>query len=235
MPEDPYAEAGDADKVPWDEHRWERFLQESDRRTEKFGQLLERYQDHPDRDAIIAREMGWDSEDSDDDEELEDWQKEQLADSAGSAPRSEASEVDDQIDEAEFQEYLAAEERRPKDPLFLEAQEYTHQLLKLVDQAKEDPAHRSINDALVGGAMICAAKLTILSRGTRPEIGMVIAYAKRALKGLTDSLGAIEPARAAGILSPAQASLVQAAAFQVRSGIIQRMGDLRAEFRREHG
>ena len=43
----------------WDEYRWEEFFRESDKRTEKYSQLLDKYMDHPDRDRIIAEEMGW--------------------------------------------------------------------------------------------------------------------------------------------------------------------------------
>src|SRR6266852_6677344 len=43
----------------WDEYDWERFLQQQDQKTEKYMVLLERYIDHPQRDEIIAREMGW--------------------------------------------------------------------------------------------------------------------------------------------------------------------------------
>src|ERR1051325_10332588 len=43
----------------WDEYDWERFLQEQDRKTEKYMQLVETYLDDPQRDEIIAREMGW--------------------------------------------------------------------------------------------------------------------------------------------------------------------------------
>src|SRR3954471_2233465 len=43
----------------WDEYDWERFLQQQDRKTEKYMELLERYIDDPNRDQIIAREMGW--------------------------------------------------------------------------------------------------------------------------------------------------------------------------------
>jgi len=44
----------------WDEFRWEEFMKESDKRSEKYAELLQKYLDHPDRDIIIAREMGWD-------------------------------------------------------------------------------------------------------------------------------------------------------------------------------
>jgi hypothetical protein len=43
----------------WDEFRCEQLLRESDARTEKYGKLLEKYMDHPDREGIVAREMGW--------------------------------------------------------------------------------------------------------------------------------------------------------------------------------
>src|SRR3954468_23262601 len=43
----------------WDEYDWERFLQQQDHKTEKYMELLETYLDHPQRDQIIAQEMGW--------------------------------------------------------------------------------------------------------------------------------------------------------------------------------
>jgi hypothetical protein len=52
------AEPDEPDKI-WDEYDWERFLQQQDRKTEKYMELLERYIDDPNRDQIIAREMGW--------------------------------------------------------------------------------------------------------------------------------------------------------------------------------
>jgi hypothetical protein len=43
----------------WDEFDYEKFMRECDARTDKFGELLDKYRDHPDRDRIIAKEMGW--------------------------------------------------------------------------------------------------------------------------------------------------------------------------------
>src|SRR5438874_3906841 len=43
----------------WDEYDWERFLQQQDQKTEKYMELLEKYIDDPQRDEIVAREMGW--------------------------------------------------------------------------------------------------------------------------------------------------------------------------------
>src|SRR5947199_5752478 len=52
------AEPDEPDNI-WDEYDWERFLQQQDRKTEKYMELLEKYIDEPNRDQIIAREMGW--------------------------------------------------------------------------------------------------------------------------------------------------------------------------------
>src|SRR5438105_1958284 len=43
----------------WDEFDYEKLMRESDARTDKYSELLDKYQDHPDRDRIIAKEMGW--------------------------------------------------------------------------------------------------------------------------------------------------------------------------------
>jgi hypothetical protein len=49
------------DERPWDEARWEEEFKRSDARAERFGELLETFADDPDRDEIVAREMGWDA------------------------------------------------------------------------------------------------------------------------------------------------------------------------------
>lgn len=48
---------------PWTEDQWEAFMKRGDARSAKFGELLETLRDDPDRDATIAREMGWDDDD----------------------------------------------------------------------------------------------------------------------------------------------------------------------------
>src|SRR5919204_1760582 len=49
---------GEPERV-WDEYQWERFLQQQEDKAEKYMRLLEEYLDDPQRDEIIAREMGW--------------------------------------------------------------------------------------------------------------------------------------------------------------------------------
>src|SRR5205814_5060091 len=49
---------GEPERV-WDEYEWERFLQQQEGKAERYMRLLEEYLDDPQRDEIIAREMGW--------------------------------------------------------------------------------------------------------------------------------------------------------------------------------
>src|SRR5687768_8600019 len=85
------ADESQPEKV-WDEYDWERFLQQQDRKTEKYMELLERYIDDPNRDQIIAREMGW--------EHLLDKEGQEWADSVDSQFAEEiAAQSDDEEDE----------------------------------------------------------------------------------------------------------------------------------------
>jgi hypothetical protein len=44
---------------PWTEEEWLEDMKRNDARADRFGELLETFMDHPDRDQIVAREMGW--------------------------------------------------------------------------------------------------------------------------------------------------------------------------------
>src|SRR6266705_4482334 len=48
------------DNEIWDEFKWEDFMKEQDKKVDHYMELFYRYRDDPNRDQIIAREMGWD-------------------------------------------------------------------------------------------------------------------------------------------------------------------------------
>ena len=56
-------------EVEWDEHDYEKFLKESDARTDKYMELQEKYGDSDEAEEKIAKEMGWLSEDEDENED----------------------------------------------------------------------------------------------------------------------------------------------------------------------
>ena len=207
----------------WDEYEWERFLQEQERRTEKYMGLIEKYMDHPDRDQIIAREMGWQIGNADDSREWED-------------------EV-----EASFEEAVSGETEEPeergregfgfeKHPLYREAVAFNAELDEMFANAgqalREHPALISLRD----GTMLAAAKLAgALNDDDIDELGMSIAYLKRGLRALTAALDAALQLQECAMIDPTQFELLRSRIFSIRDGIVTAMGDYRSEFRRRHG
>lgn len=59
----------DYEKDDWDEFDYERFMRESDARTDKYMELLEKYGDSEESQETIAREMGWIDKNSVEEEE----------------------------------------------------------------------------------------------------------------------------------------------------------------------
>jgi|SRR5688500_1101241 len=79
----------DEDEKPWSEEEWLADMKRNDARADRFGELLETLRDHPDRDARVAREMGWD--------QLAD----RLDEQRGAVPPFEPSDEPDESDEDE--------------------------------------------------------------------------------------------------------------------------------------
>jgi hypothetical protein len=83
---------------------------------------------------------------------------------------------------------------------------------------------------------LASAKLAAaLSGDDVDEIGMTIAYLKRALKAITTSMNAAAQLLSEKLLNGTQHSVLQQRLFQVRDGIITLMGEYRAEWRRRFG
>ena len=86
-------------------------------------------------------------------------------------------------------------------------------------------------------AALASAKLAAALSGDHlDEIGMTIAYLKRALKAITTSMNAAAQLRkAAGLISRSEYLVLQQRLFEVRDGIVSLMGEYRGEWRRRFG
>ena len=210
----------------WDEYEWERFLQQQDHKTEKYMELLEKYLDHPQRDQIIAREMGWTQLLNE--EEGESW----------------SDEVDAML--AEESNATLGESRLGEDPSALAEGFEDHALYRAafaltvwIDQLFDERAALQSEPAAVKLAThsaLASAKLAAaLSDDDVDEIGMTIAYLKRALKAITVSMEAGAQLQAEELITPRQHSVLQQRLFEVRDGIISLMGQYRGEWLRRFG
>ncbi|MDQ2867178.1 MAG: hypothetical protein M3R59_02025 [Verrucomicrobiota bacterium] len=199
----------------WDEYEWERFLQQQDQKTEKYIQLLETYLDDPNRDEIIAREMGWT----------------QLLEGRDWTQDIDAPQEDDDDEEPRAQNPDSFEEHS----LYRAAFALTVWIDQLFDEDSALQNEPSAVKLATHAALACAKLAAALSGEDADEIGMTIAYLKRSLKAITlamDGAGAL--LREKRILPHQHAVLIQRL-FQVRDGIITLVGEYRGEWRRRFG
>ena len=210
----------------WDEYDWERFLQQQDHKTERYMELLEKYLDDPRRDEIIAQEMGWthllDSKDwsaevdalldrsDDDDEEADSVEEEESA-----APTEFESFENHSLYRAAFSLTIWIDELFDRNPSL----------------QNEPAAVKLATQSALASAKLAAA----LSDNDVDEIGMTIAYLKRALKAITTALDGSAQLLAEKLITTPQHSILQQRLFQVRDGIITLMGEYRHEWRRRFG
>jgi hypothetical protein len=203
----------------WDEYDWERFLQQQDHKTEKYMELLETYLDHPQRDQIIAQEMGWTQL-----LEPKDWSAEVDALLEGDDTGDHDCDCDD-----------AGADTFEDHSLYRGAFALTIWIDQLFDQTpslqNEPAAVKLATHAALASAKLAAA----LSDDDVDEIGMTIAYLKRALKAITIAMDGAAQLLAEKLITAAQYAVVQQRLFQVRDGIITLMGEYRGEWRRRYG
>lgn len=213
---------GEPERV-WDEYQWERFLQQQEGKAEKYMRLLEEYLDDPRRDEIIAREMGWTQL-----LDTEDWDAELDA-------LSDEDLSDDDDDRGVNDPFGSAETFEEHD-LYRAAFALTIWIDHLFDRnaslPNEPAAVKLATQAALANAKLAAA----LSSDRLSEIGMTIAYLKRALKAITISMEAAAQLRKiAGLVSRSQYAVLRKRLFQVRDGIVTLMGEYRGEWRRRFG
>jgi hypothetical protein len=218
MPSDDLGD--DSDKI-WDEYDWERFMQDQDRKTEHYMELLEKYLDDPNRDQIIAREMGWTHLT---DENGRDW-----ADEAELF--LDAETIGDEEETANDAEAFSTFDN---DPLYRACVELSGELGIALDENPSLQNHptaiRMATHSAIGSAKLAAA----LNDDDLDEMGMTLAYLKRALRAITISLDALLELQKNDLIDDHRGQILAQRVFQVRDGIVSKMGEIRREWRRRY-
>ncbi len=198
-PNEPFDFEYEDDDEIWDEYRWERFKQQSDMRSEKYRQLLEKYMDHPDRDKIIAKEMGWD-------DLLEDLEALERGDIPDYEDEDMDGIYDEDIDEGdEWKQstgYKEDDADSVKDlPVYQKAYQYSLDAHKLVKQIGENRREEVISE-FIGAAILPAAKIAGgYAMGFEMQfLGGNIANCKRGLAAANRMLNALDIMLEEGII-----------------------------------
>lgn len=174
------------------EFEWEQFMRESDKTAERFSKLFETYADHPDRDRIIAREMGWEWL-----EEALDEQKETEARGETEPAGGDAADAPPLVPNplTEGTDWVRDDNGHVEHPVALRAHRIAVELWKDADAAglMKDSGDPDLQE-MVFQSQTTAAKLAgalnHLAYEDDPDAGFVVAALKRALNYLHAALAA---------------------------------------------
>lgn len=220
----------DGDK-PMDEFEWERFMKKADARTDQYGKLLEKYMDHPDRDQIIAREMGWD-------DLAEDLKR---FDDAVEKGDVDLSVLEGDVEElvpnplTEGTDWIMGRHGHPVHPLQEHASAVVMTLWKECKDAalfEEAAGHDELHKMLFNGQCI-VAKLAGALNGLAYDRGhdnaFIVACLKRALPFFDDMMNDLKAVREKELLPQKRLSCFSDDMFAIRAEIVQLMERFRDE------
>ena len=217
---EPYEKDSDG---PMNEFQWEKFMRESDQKTEKLGEVMEKYQGHPDSQRLIAREMGWT------------WLEEELE----AQERGILTFEDDVDDDPPFElpepdparegiDWVRDEEGEIHHPVALRAfnlsirlWHYCHEQGLLGENADADALD------MTSQLQICSAKLAGALNGIAfdrtVDSGFVVAGLKRALNFLHQSMDATDRVHRRNILDAGALEEFRKESFDVRQDVLDLM------------
>jgi hypothetical protein len=206
----------------WNEFDYEKFLRETDARTDKYGELLDKYRDHPDRDRLIAKEMGWswlaealDNKEADDDDDP-------FAETTDGLPSLEPDPATEGVD------WVRDGDDDISHPLTLRVFNSSIALWQKCQELKLTELEDADLDALLSEYQITSAKLAGaldgLAYGRDTTSGaFVVASLKRALNHLHAAQAALERVAPKNLLPDSLSKSTRTEFFAVREEILRLM------------
>jgi hypothetical protein len=231
MDREPEQDFDPADEAPMDEFQWEKFMKESDVRTDKYSKLLDQYMDHPDRDRIVAREMGWTWI-----EEIMDAEDKGALEESGD--KDPFGDVPDLVPNplTEGTDWVRNEHGHVEHPLCLRtrnvAMEMWHhaEKLNLLGENGDEDLRGMIFQAQMAGAKLAGA-LNHLAYDDERDGGFLVAALKRALNYLHDALSHTGTVAAKKLIEPDRLKNFEKKLFEIREEILALMKHYREDVR----
>ena len=213
-----------------DEFAWEERLKESDRLTDAYQEVLEKYMEDSDSEQKEAFVMGWDGlldalaerDEAGEDDFSDECKSYGLDD-------DELGFEDDEDDDDDFEadESFSAEDDHP---LQAKAQELAMRAMDVIerDAGPGTPSYQLITNLLqVSGKL--AGVLHGRGSGYEPETGFVLAVLKRCLNWLNESVGACQQLMDLERDPDQRAALahIRGSVFEIRDGIVELRRELK--------
>jgi len=211
----------------WDEHDYERFLKESDARTDKYLELLEKYGDSDEADEIIAKEMGWDDEDEEEDDEQT--SVEEMNAICEAAANETDPEPDPQREGIDWIRTKRGERRHPlQHRCFESALKFWHQADELgLEKTSDKDLGQFIFEFQTTGAKLAGALTGIAEGRDLADAAFTVARLKRALDHLHKSQAGLEAVAPKELLPLQMIAEARKELFEIREGILKLMDEFR--------
>lgn len=218
-------------EAEWNEHDYEKFLKESDARTDKYMELQEKYGDSDEAEAKIAKEMGWDrggadETDDDDEEGMSVEEMNRICEEAANEPAPEPDPNREGID------WIRTEDGDLRHPLqhrcFESAMKFWHQADELgLEKSDDKDMGQFVFEFQTTGAKLAGALNGIAQgRGYRDD-AFTVAYLKRALDHLHKSQAGLEAVTPKKLLPEKMVAEARKELFAIREGILKLMDEFR--------
>lgn len=218
-------------EAEWDEHDYEKFLKESDARTDKYGELLDKYGDSDEAHEKIAKEMGWTRELTPEEAEEEKRRIEEMnriCEEALNEPEPEPDPAREGID------WVRDKHGHLHHPLQRRCSESALKFWKQTDKlGLKDSDDADLGDCigewLTTGAKLAGALDGITQDRSERDASFTVAYLKRALNHLHKSQAALERlAKRKRKLLPEKIILAaRKELFEIRECILKLMDEFR--------
>lgn len=214
---------------PWDEHDYEKFLKESDARTDKYMELQEKYGDSDEAEEKIAKEMGWDRELTEEEAEEERKRIEEMnraCEEALNEPEPEPDPAREGID------WVRTKDGELAHPLqhrcFENAMKVWHEIEALgKDEFEDEDVGEFIFQWQTTGAKLAGALNGIAQDRHTPDAAFTVACLKRALNHLHQSQAGLEKVAKRKALPDALVAESRAELFTLREGVLKLMDEFR--------
>jgi hypothetical protein len=210
----------------WDEHDYERFLRECDARTEKYGELLDKYGGSEDANDKIDEAMGWNRDREPQDESLSAEEINEICEEAANAPDPEPDPAREGID------WIRTEEGEIRHPVqhrcFESAMRFWKRVNEMIDVEKApETVHDFLFEFQTAGVKLSGALNSIAEDRVPPEPAFTVAYLKRALGHLHKSQAALESPDTSRTLPEHLVAEARRELFEIRELILKLMDEFR--------
>ena len=213
----------------WDEHDYEKFLKESDARTDKYMELQDKYGDSDEAEEKIAKEMGWMRELTEEEAEEEQRRIDEMnaaCEAALNEPRPEPDPHREGLD------WIRIEDGEVRHPLqhrcFESAMKFWHEADELgLEKSEDKDLGQFIFEFQTTGAKLAGALDGIAQGDHLPDAAFTVANLKRALDHLHKSQAGLEAVAPKKLLPETMIAEARKELFEIREGILRLMDEFR--------